>query len=364
MGNIETDVGGLVDLAASKGVAKHDSVNVAITGDGDIAATATLTQANTEALGDVSLTIALFATNAVSKVDTAINNAVSKVASIISANTDLAAFINSFESDTDAEFARSVSRFAGGMADINAVMGSAFVLGMGLQERERLNQLTRQAYELKVKMFSEMLPMYLDTYKEAIRTQLQVYLTELTQFIQGSVQYQSMFYKTIFDTMLQYIQGFFGVLQNDETIWSTIVSEFNKSALMHTEGYLGKVDAVQARLMQAISVDHSQRQGVLGDAVRIGLQEISKGEAIKPALYNDYVKTNAAVVGEDINSRVNYFKLYLEKKLYEKKYPIDVMVNYGNALAAGFGATQYTSESSSLFESMGSDLSKVIGVGK
>lgn len=63
-------------------------------------------------------------------------------------DSDINAEADAFEQAQLPSFMRSVSRMTGGMADINAVMGSAFVLGLAGMERDFQSQVS--AYRSKV----------------------------------------------------------------------------------------------------------------------------------------------------------------------------------------------------------------------
>lgn len=70
--------------------------------------------------------------------------------------------VDEFESDADKDYLRSLSRFAGGMVDINAVSGSAFIMGMALMENEGAGAvrkyragLRRELYQLIIQVHSK-----------------------------------------------------------------------------------------------------------------------------------------------------------------------------------------------------------------
>jgi hypothetical protein len=72
--------------------------------------------------------------------DLATNAIANMIAAAVAAmtNTNITAQADAHETRMTPRFLRSVSRFAGGMLDINAVNSSAFVLGLALLEREVL----------------------------------------------------------------------------------------------------------------------------------------------------------------------------------------------------------------------------------
>jgi len=72
--------------------------------------------------------------------------------------------VTEFESDLLKTHYPSVNRFTGGMSDINATAGSAFVIGLGLMEDGMASQVRKYRAELKHKLYSQVLSIYNSVY--------------------------------------------------------------------------------------------------------------------------------------------------------------------------------------------------------
>lgn len=72
--------------------------------------------------------------------------------------------LDSFERIARTKHLENVSRFAAGMDDINAVMGSAFVFGMAKMERDFQNAIVDKETQLKIDVFRQVFQNYLESH--------------------------------------------------------------------------------------------------------------------------------------------------------------------------------------------------------
>jgi len=83
------------------------------------------------------------------------------ISSAMQEATDLVADVNidnmvtEYENESKPQHLRNVSRFAAGMADINAVQSSAFVIGMALMENQFSKEVSRFRAQIKAELFSK-----------------------------------------------------------------------------------------------------------------------------------------------------------------------------------------------------------------
>lgn len=77
--------------------------------------------------------------------------------------------VQSYENSLKNQHLRTVARFAAGMADINAVNSSAFVIGMALLEREYSNEVSSYRAKLNLQMYDSVVT-------AAIRSHLESYI--------------------------------------------------------------------------------------------------------------------------------------------------------------------------------------------
>lgn len=127
------------------------------------------------------------------------------------------------------EHLRAINSFAGGMADINAVNSSAFVIGLALQESDfarRVSdfraqielQIHSQVIEKYVESFSRVIAsyielferrsaQYLEAYKAQISTTLQIFMQSMPEYLKSFLQSYISHVSTNTDTSKNYFSG-------------------------------------------------------------------------------------------------------------------------------------------------------------
>lgn len=86
---------------------------------------------------------------------------------------------DAFEKRADKTRIRAINRFSGGMLDINAVSGSAFILGLALIESEHMDSVNEFDANLSTEMYSQ-----------GVQTFVQLFSTELQSRVNGALEGQ------------------------------------------------------------------------------------------------------------------------------------------------------------------------------
>lgn len=110
------------------------------------------------------------------------------------------------------EHLRTVNRFAGGMADINAVNSSAFIIGMALQESSFDDKVMDYQAGIEGKLFADAFPVYIDTFKNAMAAYLRSYEAQQAHMVQialSSTTTTTQLFITSFNQCIEtYMRGF------------------------------------------------------------------------------------------------------------------------------------------------------------
>lgn len=78
-----------------------------------------------------------------------------------------------FENRSDRTRIRSINRFSGGMLDINAVNGSAFILGMALIEAQHIESVNEFDTNLSTEMYTRGLQVFAQTFNSELSARIQ-----------------------------------------------------------------------------------------------------------------------------------------------------------------------------------------------
>lgn len=101
----------------------------------------------------------------------AINSAISAAMAMIE-SAPVASMIVQFGQRAEVAHLKTLNRFAGGMAEINAVQGSAFLFGMALLEAEHTEKVDEFIAQLSLRIYESVVPTYLATELGFSREQL------------------------------------------------------------------------------------------------------------------------------------------------------------------------------------------------
>ncbi len=106
--------------------------------------------------------------------DMMINSASVAAISIID-STPVADMIEQFGQRAEVAHLKAMNRFAGGMAEVNAVQGSAFLFGLALLEAEHTEKVDEFIAQLSLRIFEIIVPAYLQTRMASSAEQLRVF---------------------------------------------------------------------------------------------------------------------------------------------------------------------------------------------
>ena len=101
---------------------------------------------------------------------TAMADALTAAAAAI-ASAPITTLIAEYEAEAKARFKKEVSQWTAGMADVNAVQTSSFIIGLSLQQREFSKSLDKYAAELKLKVFESVVVPAIQGHMRAVVTQ-------------------------------------------------------------------------------------------------------------------------------------------------------------------------------------------------
>lgn len=149
-------------------------------------------------------------------VDTYIINAITAaLATINDAVVD--AEVDEYESDVNEDFLRGLSRFTGGMAEINATSGSAFVMGMALMENSRAGAVRKYRATLRREIFQLGLQIHSKFTSQAVSEMLNLLGTRATLEIEGTKLLNELNKTKIIAKIDEKTEGF--EIEGNEQLW-------------------------------------------------------------------------------------------------------------------------------------------------
>lgn len=99
-----------------------------------------------------------------------------QIAAALNSNSDIAELISAAQDDFEAglmpAYYRSVNRFTAGMADINAVMSSSFIMGLGQMESQLQQMIAKFSTDMKMQLFNTLSGQYLQLYANLVGVEL------------------------------------------------------------------------------------------------------------------------------------------------------------------------------------------------
>ncbi len=125
----------------------------------------------TEAILDASKTVDSVRGGAIADVNTIMDAAVTQTQVMI-ASAPIQDMIKEFQRNAETTHLRAISRFAGGMADINAVQSSAYLIGMALMEAEHVQSVDLFSAQLALNIYNTVIGQYLTTHGRYISEEL------------------------------------------------------------------------------------------------------------------------------------------------------------------------------------------------
>ena len=111
----------------------------------------------------------------------------------LTSNTTLVELIEAAQDDYEKSlmpsYYRGVNRFAGGMADINAVMSSSFVIGMAQMESQLQNQIAKFSADMKLQLLGTLSNQYLQLYASLINTDINSLVQGISLYVAADSDY-------------------------------------------------------------------------------------------------------------------------------------------------------------------------------
>ena len=209
-------------------------------------------------------------------------------------NDKVRAAVTNFRKRALTTHLRGINRFAGGMADINAVNGSAFIIGMALMEGEFTNKVSDFQANLEIELYRSALPLfvqafqntltasmslraeqfrnYIDVYKSSLTVSAQAYTTVLPNYINIYVTGMAEYMKIFVDITSKYndasIQGKGLESQVAQGLTALEVGTYDSLQGKGVQS-AGQFSELQSRLIGSIG---DLRQRMVGDLSRLQME--------------------------------------------------------------------------------------------
>lgn len=130
-------------------------------------------------------------------------------------NSFVDAAVESFEDDQMDTYLQSVNRFTGGMAEINAVQSSAFVIGLAMMEKGFTKDVARFRANLSLQIYDRVITSFIQVFGQSLSVQTQSFVSHLDGFLR--------LYQTILPARLQ---GFLSMFPEYIRTYLTEANEF------------------------------------------------------------------------------------------------------------------------------------------
>ena len=256
------------------------------------------------------------------EVDNFISSALNKVAAVI-ASAPITTMISDFTTREELVLLRSASRFSAGMADINAVMGSAFVFGHALIEAEhqtriseftvgltmRVLELTLGTYQtLGASIFAEVSATARGTIDAYVRGYIQEQITKRS----AKAEYEQTIHQTIAQLIMTKISAVMTIYggtyatefaAQSENIRNSIILSLDKQSTTIMQNKQNKVQYELAAI--------GAMSGILGTQISgYGSASLQSTQIEQLAIASgaDEVKQNTKFAIEDVLWDINIFK--------------------------------------------------------
>lgn len=245
--------------------------------------------------------------------------------------------VDNFEQKQMLPYMRGVNRFAGGMADVNAVNSSAFMVGMSNLEAEFQRSVGEFRGDLELRVFTSVIGQYLALFQQTLSTHMQGYLSEL-------------------DT---YLRAYTTILPQEVQVYLTVFTEYLKVYLqdelnymdMYSKGVQSGTSVMQQRgdmerstltdLAKAEFGAYLQHKG-LRDQGKVGYLTQAVSRYVANTWTKDHIQMQAINLSAELArlrfvSEKEYAEWTEESKRKEKLWPIEAWTRAANIIAAGSG---------------------------
>uniref|UniRef100_A0A6M3KQK0 Uncharacterized protein n=1 Tax=viral metagenome TaxID=1070528 RepID=A0A6M3KQK0_9ZZZZ len=285
LGSIKTPAKEIADLYIPEAITDADAQREANLSSGDLindrsdAETAT-GAVSVNARTDLLIILDAFVADLNTKIPTMLEQALSTAQTLV-ASTPIDNLVDAFETKSLPEHLRSVNRLSAGMADINAVNSSAFILGMTMLESDRTQVIADYRAKLVADIFPKVFEMFSGVFTTIVSQTLSAYTAQFAERMQMTryvsdkrvgtfLQVFDSYIKTALTTLAEISQTHrVNVPSQTQIYQSMLVSglETLKSAMMtHVNTYIGE-------RVQQKSLQNSMFQGGISDVLQSRLNK-------------------------------------------------------------------------------------------
>lgn len=291
-------------------------------------ATDTLQAAVGDIIGDASKTdlLDLF-TSALTEAKTVLNDA--------DTVTLITNMVTSFEDELTPQLNRAFNRFAGGMVDINAVEGSAFLIGMSNIERENVLAVTKFRNELTMEIFRSSYDKFITSAMQMFQQYLEFYLREKLAFVGLYEQSMSKYIQTFSTLFSRHLETY--TRSYNTTI--TNIQDIGQKGVGLTSDYVGKSVSLLQQGLNELFKGHieaklqtygSEDKMLLGGTAQIADNDYKRISAIATDAQAAYT-----VYNREIETKTYYNNDLLRRRKERNNWRLDTMLRSANVLVAG-----------------------------
>jgi len=177
--DLVSKIGGKVDITSAQSLAQSAVSDITnFEHDMRDAVESALSSFDIEAQTKVSGLFAQFTSDVTGFADAALDNAINKAQEAINTSA-IDDAVDAFEASALPEYMRSVNRFNGGLVDINAVHGSAFILGNASLENSYREKIEDFRARLTLDTYTRVLPLYVDVFQRSFTTVVSAYIQQV-----------------------------------------------------------------------------------------------------------------------------------------------------------------------------------------
>jgi len=170
----DTDWQGYTSIAKTESVNKYPTGNVAMS---------TIIQGIvTEAITDAATTIDTIREGVVGDINSLMNSALTQLEVMLTA-APVKDMIAEYQRNAETAHLRSVSRYAGGMAEINAVQSSAYLIGMALMEAEHVQSVDQFSAQLSLQLYNTIMSQYFATHGRYTQEELGTFVDRFNNHV-------------------------------------------------------------------------------------------------------------------------------------------------------------------------------------
>lgn len=154
-------------------------------------------------------------------VDGAVDAALTKIASTV--NT----ISTAFSTRQDRRTARAINRFSGGMADFNAVMSSAYVIGVALVHSDAEDQATEFEASLYNGMFRDAMSLYINAMNAQFSVAVETAMNQIRNYINKLLADKGTYAQLLTSTIPNYVQAYLSALSKNLDLFKSSIDDYS-----------------------------------------------------------------------------------------------------------------------------------------